>query len=85
MAMMKGFARLSVKTIDNYTVREFINTRTREDFFRVNRYMQWMLQKRCGDNAPLWGREQAYEQILDEPMNWSLWEDAGEPYNNPFR
>lgn len=85
MGMMKGFARL--KVVDNtqdYTVGEFLRTRTREEFFRVNRFMQWMLQKRCGDDAPLWEREQAYDNIMEEPMNWDLWNDACEPYNNPF-
>lgn len=84
MATTKGFAKLKAVPMDDYTVGEFLRTRTREEFFRVNRFMQWMLEKRCGKDAPLWEREDIYDKIMDEPMNWGLWEDAGEPYNNPF-
>lgn len=81
---MSGFAKLSPRSIDDYTVKEFFVTRNRDDLFRINRYLQWMLEKRCGAYAPVWEREAALDKILEEPMNWSLWEDASTTFANPL-
>lgn len=81
---MSGFAKISVKPLDDYTVGEFFGTRSRDDLFKINRFLQWMLEKRCGLNAPIWEREAALNKILEEPMNWSLWDDASTAFANPL-
>lgn len=70
------FVKVAEDPMENYTIGEFLRTRTRDEFFIVNRFMQWMLESHCDKDAPLWEKSETYDRIMDEPMNWGLWEDA---------
>lgn len=59
-----------------YTNYELINSLPQSDVFAVNRMAQWALDSKVSRDAPIWVKEQAYEDWLDEAVDWEAWRKA---------
>lgn len=62
------------------TNRAFINTMLEpEDVTKIMRVFNWWLDSRCDRYAPIWVKEQFYEEWLESPFDNKSWVKAGIP------
>lgn len=62
------------------TNKIFINTMLEpEDVTKIMRVFTWWLDKKCDRYAPIWVKEQLWEEWLESPFDQKAWISAGIP------